>query len=181
MIGIEVPGYMAGKSFTPLFRGQSQEGWDHAIGYYYRNLRQVNMFPEFAVHMRDWVYIYNPWVDGIKEVHNSDYTHSESLAAIWAAADTLPSIKMRSEFHKYRIIEELYNVRQDPNSYNNLAYDEEFEQRVEDMRQILVNWMEETNHPALGLIKDPYNKELIADYMQWETENASKQIEELKK
>lgn len=178
MLGLEVPDYMAGNSFAPLFNGESQENRDFTIGYYYRNLRQKNMFPEFAVHMKDWVYIYNPWVNG-KEVHNSDYTHSETLKAIWQAADTVPSIKKRSDFHKYRIIEELYHVRQDPHSYTNLAYDNEFEPRVKDMRQILVDWMEETNHPALELMKNPYDEVLIASYMNWEQENAVKQIAEI--
>jgi N-sulfoglucosamine sulfohydrolase len=184
LIGLKIPGYMAGKSFKPLLEGKSQEGRNYTVGYYYRNLRQDNMFPEFAIHMRDWVYIYNPWVDGKKEVHNSDYTSSLTLAAIWNAAETSQFIKKRSDFHKYRIIEELYNVRQDPNSLINLAYDNEFAENVKDMRQLLVNWMEETKHPALELMKDPYNKELIAKYMAWEKENAIKQdteYEELNK
>jgi arylsulfatase len=179
MVGIEVPKHMAGRSFKPLIHGKPQNGRDYVVGYYYRNLRQDNMFPEFAIHMRDWVYIYNPWVDGIKEVHNSDYTHSKTLAAIWAAADTVPSIKKRSDFHKYRIIEELYHVRQDPHSYTNLAYEEEYMERVQEMRQLLVKWMEETDHPALALMKDPYNKDLIKSYMAWEQENAVRQIAEI--
>ena len=179
MLGMDIPDHMSGRSFTPLFRGEQQEGREYTVGYYYRNLRQVNMFPEFAVHMRDWVYIYNPWVDGKKEVHNSDYTHSETLAAMWAAADTVPSIKERSEFHKYRIREELYNIRQDPHSYQNLAYDKEFEPRVKAMRQIVLQWMEDTNHPATELMKDPYNQALIDAYMQWEKENARREIDEL--
>jgi len=179
MVGIEVPNHMAGRSFKPLILGKPQNGRDYVVGYYYRNLRQDNMFPEFAIHMRDWIYIYNPWVDGIKEVHNSDYTHSKTLAAIWAAADTVPSIKKRSDFHKYRIIEELYHVRQDPHSYANLAYEEEYKKRVQEMRQLLVQWMEETDHPALALMKDPYNKDLIKSYMVWEQENAVRQIAEI--
>ena len=179
LIGLEVPGHMAGRSFEPLLAGKSQEDRDYAIGYYYRNLRQTNMFPEFTVQNKDWVYIYNPWVDGKKQVHNSDYTHSETLAAMWAAADTVPSIRERTEFHKYRIIEELYNVRQDPHEYINLAYDKEFEPLVMEMRQILVDWMEDTDHPALELMKDPYNQELIDEYMAWETKNAREEIDEL--
>ena len=179
MVGIEVPKHMAGRSFKPLIHGKPQNGRDYVVGYYYRNLRQDNMFPEFAIHLRDWVYIYNPWVDGIKEVHNSDYTHSKTLAAIWAAADTVPSIKKRSDFHKYRIMEELYHVRQDPHSYINLAYEEEYKERVQEMRQLLVQWMEETDHPALALMKDPYSKDLIRRYMQWEKENAVRQIAEI--
>ena len=47
------------------------------------------------------------------------------------------------------------------------------------MRQLLVQWMEETDHPALALIKDPYNKDLIKSYMVWEQENAVRQIAEI--
>jgi N-sulfoglucosamine sulfohydrolase len=179
LAGIEVPGHMVGRSFVPLLEGASQEGRDYMVGYYYRNLRQTNMFPEFTIQMKDWVYIYNPWVDGRKEVHNSDYTQSETLAAIWAAADTVPSIKLRSDFHKYRIIEELYNVRKDPHEYINLAYDPEFAPRVAAMRAILVDWMATTDHPALELMKDPYNQELIDAYMQYEKNTAREEIDEL--
>jgi N-sulfoglucosamine sulfohydrolase len=179
LAGIDIPGHMAGRSFVPLLEGKPQEGREYVVGYYYRNLRASKMYPEFAIHMRDWVYIYNPWVDGTTEVHNSDYTNSIALPAIWKAAETSPSIKKRSDFHKYRIMEELYNVRQDPHSYINLAYDKEFAGRVQEMRQLLVEWMEKTGHPALELMKDPYNKELIAEYLQWETENALKQLVEL--
>jgi N-sulfoglucosamine sulfohydrolase len=179
LAGLEVPGHMAGRSFVPLLEGGSQEGRDYTVGYYYRNLRQDNMFPEFVIHTRDWTYIYNPWVDGVKEVHNSDYTFSATLKAIWEAADTHPSIKKRSDFHKYRIIEELYHVRIDPHAYTNLAYDAEFKEKVEEMRQLLVNWMAETDHPALELMKDPYNQELIDAYMDWEQQNAVRQIDEI--
>jgi N-sulfoglucosamine sulfohydrolase len=181
LIGMKVPEYMAGRSFKPLLEGKEQKKRDYTIGYYYRNLRQDNMFPEFTVQMRDWVYIYNPWVIEEKEVHNSDYTHSLTLAAIWETAVTNRSIKERSEFHKYRTMEELYNVRQDPHSYINLAYDVEYAERVKDMRQILVGWMEETEHPAVEVMKEPYNKELIAEYMEWEKLNAQEQIEQIMK
>lgn len=180
MIGLNAPATMAGRSWMPLLKGQAQEGREFTVGYYYRNLRQDNMFPEFAVHMKDWVYVYNPWVNGQKEVHNSDYTFSPALRAIWAAADTLESVRVRSEFHKFRTMEELYNVRQDPHSYTNLAGDAEFEQKVKEMRQLLVGWMTETHHPALELMKDPFNRELIHQYIRWEEENARKQIAEIK-
>ncbi|MBN2639529.1 MAG: sulfatase [Bacteroidales bacterium] len=180
MIGLKSPDYMAGRSFLPLVKGEEQDSREYTVGYYYRNLRQDNMFPEFTVHMRDWVYIYNPWANGVKEVHNADYTNSPSLKAIWAAADSLESVKKRSDFHKYRVKEELYNIRQDPNSYINLADDAEFKTRVENMRQILVDWMVSTKHPALELMRDPFNQTLIESYMAWEKENARKQDAEVR-
>jgi N-sulfoglucosamine sulfohydrolase len=181
LAGLDVPATMAGRSFTPLLEGHPQDGRDHVIGYYYRNLRQTKMYPEFAVHMRDWVYIYNPWVDGVTEVHNSDYTGSPTLLAMWKAAESVPSIKKRTNFHKYRIREELYNVRQDPHAYINVAPAPENRVRIAEMQAILVNWMEETDHPALDLMKDPHNEKLISEYMEWERLNAVKQVEEVKR
>jgi hypothetical protein len=124
--------------------------------------------------MRDWVYIYNPWVDGITEVHNSDYTGSPTLLAMWEAAETVPSIKKR-------ILEELYNVRQDPHADINVAAEAENRDRLVTMRTLLVDWMEDTDHPAAELMKDPRNERLIAEYMAWEGENAVEQIDELKR
>ncbi len=181
LAGLGVPKTMSGRSFVPLLEQRGQDGRDHVVGYYYRNLRQTKMYPEFAIHMRDWVYIYNPWVDGKIEVHNSDYTNSPSILAMWKAAETSASIKTRSDFHKYRILEELYNVRQDPHSYINLANDPEFRARLKSMRKLLGDWMEETDHPGAKLMKDPHNKKLIAEYMEWERKNAVKQVAEVKR
>jgi N-sulfoglucosamine sulfohydrolase len=180
LAGFEVPDTMSGRSFVQLLKGCTQAERDYVIGYYYRNLRQTKMYPEFTVQRRDWVYIYNPWFDGVTEVHNSDYTNSPTLLAMWKAAETSASIKERSDFHKYRIIEELYNVRQDPHAYVNLANKPEFSQRCADARKLLLDWMTETSHPAAELMKDPYNKKRIAEYMEWERKNAIRQVEEVK-
>jgi N-sulfoglucosamine sulfohydrolase len=181
LAGMPVPGYMAGRSFVPLLNGKTQTNRDFVVGYYYNNLRQTKMYPEFTIQMRDWVYIYNPWVDGKTEVHNSDYTGSPSLLAMWKAAETVPSVRARVDFHKYRVMEELYDVRQDPYAYVNVAGASENAERVKAMRQFLLAWMQETKHPAAKLMADPFNKELIAEYMAWEKANAAKQIEEVEK
>jgi N-sulfoglucosamine sulfohydrolase len=103
------------------------------------------------------------------------------LLAMWKAAESVPSIKKRTNFHKYRVREELYNVRQDPHAYINVAPAPENRVRIAEMQAILVNWMEETDHPALDLMKDPHNEKLISEYMEWERLNAVKQVEEVKR
>jgi len=181
LAGMPVPGYMAGRSFVPLLKGEAQTHRDFVVGYYYNNLRQTKMYPEFTIQMRDWVYIYNPWVDGKIEVHNSDYTGSPTLLAMWRAAETVPSIRARVDFHKHRVMEELYDVRQDPYAYVNVASAPENAERIKAMRQRLVAWMQETKHPAAKLMADPFNKALIAEYLAWEEANAKKQIEEVER
>ena len=71
MVGIEVPGHMAGRSFFPILQGRQQKDRDFIIGYHYRNLRQTNMFPTFTIQTRDYAYIYNPWSTANKEVHRA--------------------------------------------------------------------------------------------------------------
>jgi hypothetical protein len=48
------------------------------------------------------------------------------------------------------------------------------------MKKKLQAWMDQTDHPAAALMKQPHNRERIDQYMQYEFENAQKQIEELK-
>ena len=175
LAGIPVPLHMAGRSFVPLLRGQEQSERDFVIAYYYRNVGDTRMYPEFAVHMRDWVYIYNPWVDGETEVRNSDYGNSLTLWAMREAAKTDPFIQQRTQFHRYRVRQELYNIRQDPHSYMNLAYRSESRGRLMAMQQVLVEWMENTSHPALALMKDPDNEDLISSYVAFESCVAQKQ------
>jgi N-sulfoglucosamine sulfohydrolase len=181
LAGMPVPAHMAGRSFVPLLNGEKQPGRDFVVGYYYNNLRQTKMYPEFTIQTRDWVYIYNPWVDGKTEVHNSDYTGSPTLLAMWRAAETVPSVRARVDFHKFRTVEELYDVRQDPYAYANVATAPENAERVKAMRQRLLAWMRETKHPAEKLMADPFNRALIAEYMAWEKANAVKQIEEVER
>ena len=180
MVGIGVPGHMAGRSFFPIMQGQKQQGRDFIVGYYYRNLRQTNMFPTFTIETRDQAYIYNPWSDGRKEVHNSDYTHSRTLAAMWSKAETDHAVRRRVDFHKYRVIEEFYDYSRDPYAFENLIHDIRYQSDVKKMKKKLAAWMAETDHPVAALMKDPHNQDKIDRYMQYEFENARKQIEELK-
>jgi len=180
MVGIEVPRHMAGRSFFPIMQGQQQKDRDFIIGYYYRNLRQTNMFPTFTIQTRDQAYIYNPWSDGNKEVHNSDYTHSRTLAAMWNKAQTDHALKRRVDFHKFRVIEESYDYSKDPYAFENLIHHIRYQSDIKKMKKKLQAWMAETDHPAAALMKDPHNQEKIDQYMQYEFKNAQKQIEEIK-
>lgn len=180
MVGIAVPGHMAGRSFFPIMQGHQQQDRDFIIGYYYRNLRQTNMFPTFTIQTRDLAYIYNPWSNGHKEVHNSDYTHSRTLAAMWNQAQTDHAVKRRVDFHKFRVIEEFYDYTQDPFAIENLIYDMRYQADIKQLKKKLQAWMAETDHPAAALMKDPLNQAKIDQYMQFEFENAKIQIAELK-
>jgi hypothetical protein len=138
------------------------------------------MFPTFTIQTRDRAYIYNPWSTHHKEVHNSDYTHSRTLAAMWEQAKTDHAVKRRVEFHKFRVIEEFYDYAQDPYAFDNLIHNVRHQAEIQQMKQKLQAWMVQTDHPAAALMKNTHNQAEIDKYMQYERENARIQIDELK-
>ena len=178
IVGLPVPSHMAGRSFVPLLYGEEQDDRDFVIGYYYRNLKDAEMYPMFVVHTIDWVYIYNPWVKKGKEVKNSDYKKSLIRLAMLDFANYDEAIYNRVQFHRFRIREELYHLEDDPDSYVNVIDKPENQERLARMRAVLVQWMKETDHPAQTLMQDPHNDTLISAYLSYETCNARVQIEE---
>lgn len=180
LVGLPIPPHMAGRSFAPLLRGEQsrQDQRDFVVGYYYRNLLDAEMYPMFVVHTIDWVYIYNPWVRSGKEVRNSDFLKSLIRLEMLHYANYDQEMYERVKFHRFRVREELYNLQEDPHSYVNLVDQAEHQDRVTDLRAILVQWMQETNHPAQTLMMDPHNETLISEYLQYETCNARIQIQD---
>ncbi len=181
MVDIPVPNHMVGKSFYSILQGGTQKNRDHVVGYYYRNLNQTNMFPTFTVLTTDTAYIYNPWSNGRKKVHNSDYTRSTTLKAMWEKAKKDKKIRKRTEFHKYRVIEEFYNHASDPYGYENQINNKDYKKQIDKFKKILLEWMIKTKHPATDLMRDPMNKDKIDKYMSFEKRTARKQVTDKRK
>jgi hypothetical protein len=99
---------------------------------------------------------------------------------MWNKAQTDHAVKRRVDFHKFRVIEEFYDYSKDPYAFENLIHHIRYQSDIKKMKKKLQTWMAEMDHPAAALMKDPHNQEEIDQYMQYEFENAQKQIEELK-
>ncbi len=62
---------------------------------------------------------------------------------------------LKDKIKKKRVAEELYDLKNDPNEDMNLINDPVYEAVLIELRQILMNWMKNTNDPLLkGKIKD---------------------------
>ena len=71
--------------------------------------------------------------------------------------------ELQSSFYKApRVVEELYDLENDPLEINNLAENPAYKSKLVELRSILYNWMGETNDP--GLIPEPYLEELGMKY-----------------
>lgn len=179
-LDLKAPEGMDGTSFLPLLRGEKQPGREQVMTchyqwiHYYGNKEQRKEILDRMVNEQGWsykdeyggliknmnirciqndryAYIYNPWSDGKEE-----YIHGFNLTAgaLRGASKKNPDVKERFDMIKYRTPEELYDLKKDPDSLNNLINDPEHKAVLEQMRKDMLNWMEEKEDIVLDEFKE---------------------------
>jgi len=144
--GLPVPKGLDGFSFLPLLKGRKQPGRE-------RVFTQIDMkaggdaVPMRCVQDKRFGYIFNPWADGKFWYRNNN--EGLTMKAMVEAAKTDPGIAGRVKMFRYRVLEELYDLQNDPDCLNNLVGDNAFAPRLRTMRKLLGEWMRRTNDPLL--------------------------------
>jgi N-sulfoglucosamine sulfohydrolase len=145
--GTPEPGPLAGRSVLPLLRGETQSDRDHVFVEHNEG-PGADPRPTRAIHRKDFVYIFNAWGTGdYHAIFESRWYRSYATFARLAQSD--PDIRERFDFLMYRTVEELYDVRNDPNALNNLIDEPEYAELANELRGELAAWMEATNDYAL--------------------------------
>lgn len=151
-LDIEIPKKQDGKSMLSIWLDQTQDKRDRVFTTYnfYKPGQQV--FPMRAVHTKKWSYVFNSWSDGTtKRMQNSQYpTENQSgltFAAMQKAALTDHKIKERVEYILLRRREELFDLENDPYSFQNLAENPEYQKQLQTMRKLMAAEMKRTRDP----------------------------------
>ena len=82
----------------------------------------------------DFGYIYNFWSDHQQEIRG-DATGGLTWKAMIKAAETDPEIAKRVELYKYRVPEEFYNFKNDPDGLVNLVNDPAYSKELKKFRK----------------------------------------------
>jgi len=144
--GLQVPAGLDGFSFLPLLKGRKQPGRD-------RVFTQIDMkaggdaVPMRCVQDERFGYIFNPWSDGIFYYRNNN--EGLTMKAMVAASKTDPDAASRVKMFRHRALEELYDLRADPDCLKNLASEPDYQDDCERMRRTLQDWMKQTGDPLL--------------------------------
>lgn len=153
--GIRQPSRLDGRSFVPLLKGQSQPGRNEVftqIDY----LISKDAVPMRCIQNERYGYIFNPWSDG--EFRYKNNNEGDSMKAMQMAAKTDARIASRVDFFRYRVLEEFYDLQQDPDCLVNLMDDP----RVAGAREALVarlrTWMVQTSDPALAAFDQRHDR-----------------------
>jgi N-sulfoglucosamine sulfohydrolase len=145
-VGLKIPNGLDGFSFLPLLKGQRQSGRQ-------RVFTQIDMkaggdaVPMRCVQDQRFGYIFNPWSDGNFLYQNNN--EGLTMKAMVEAARTAPEIAQRVRMFRYRALEELYDLGNDPDCLHNLVGKPDYENDCARMQGALHDWMRRTQDPLL--------------------------------
>jgi N-sulfoglucosamine sulfohydrolase len=161
--GISAPGGMDGTSFLPVLMGKQQPERDKVFTQFHQTSGR-NRYPMRCVQTRRFGYIFNPWSDG-ERVFKNESQSGLTFNAMKAAAQKNESIAGRVKLFQYRVIEEFYDFKNDPDGLNNLIDDPSYKEQIDKLRSELQDWMEKTGDPALNSFENRNSPAVLKKFM----------------
>ena len=141
------PEGLQGTSFEPLLQGKVQTERTAVFKEYNENAGG-NRHPMRGVETPEYLYLFNPWSDG-EDIMRTATQGTKTYKRMKELAPASEEIRQRLDLFEHRVVEELYNVQEDPDCLVNLIDSKSHQNVLEDMRNRLKNWMKETSDPAL--------------------------------
>ena len=163
MVHAPHPAGLQGTSFLPLLHGKNQQGRTAVFKEYNENAGG-NRHPMRGIETPEYLYLFNPWSDG-KDIMRTATQGTKTYKRMQELALSSESIQKRLDLFEHRVVEELYNVQEDPDCLINLIGSESQQGVLEDMRNRLKNWMEETSDPALVAFEGREDKAIRRAYV----------------
>lgn len=99
-----------------------------------------------GVHVENFGYIANFWSDGQIEI-KGDAMSGRTYSAMKEAAVSDKQVADRLNMYIYRVPEELYDFKTDPDALNNLINVPEYQEKIKEMKGLLLKEMKRTKDP----------------------------------
>ncbi|MET4693410.1 sulfatase [Endozoicomonas lisbonensis] len=158
--GIDVPGNVDGTSFLPVLRGEKQEG----RGYIFAQIDYKiggPATPMRAVQSKHYGYIFNPFT-GFSEFRVG--YDRETIDLMMESGDKKQV--ERAEMFRKRVLEEFYDLENDPGNVNNLIDHPDYQDIIKEYRSELESWMQGTEDPVLDIFQARKNPEKVLKMME---------------
>lgn len=170
LVGLPIPEQIQGKSFLPLLLKQTQTEREFAYASFYQIFARVR-YPMRSVQNTDFGYIFNFWSDGQLQIRG-DATGGLTWKAMNQAAKDDPEIAKRVELYRYRVPEEFYDFRQDPDALHNLIDDPAYTDQIELFRNKMLTLMQEYDDPAREAFRNRNQPGVLDQFMKDQREKA---------
>lgn len=149
--GVKNPEGLDGRSFLPLLKGEKQDRREHVFTQIDSKAGGASV-PMRAVQNANYGYIYNPFSDGKYWYRNNN--EGLTMAAMKEAAENSEEIQKRIDLFRYRVPEEFYDLKNDPDCLHNLIDDPKHAEVVKSLQDNLVAHMQRTKDPLLEAFKN---------------------------
>ncbi|MDF1657287.1 MAG: sulfatase [Verrucomicrobiales bacterium] len=179
VVGAKKPGGFDGSSFAPLFHGEKLPGRDSVFKVYNEN-SGAQRHPIRGVETPEYLYLFNPWSDRVNKFKTATQG-TVTYKRLIALAEEDAAIAARLDLFDYRVLEELYDVRNDPDCLVNLIDDPSHEAALSDLRARAEKFMRESGDHALEPFLNREDPEAVAAYITRVTEEAQARRAERRK
>jgi N-sulfoglucosamine sulfohydrolase len=164
------PERLHGHSFAPLIRGEAQADRDFVILQYNENSGR-NRHPMRGIHTREYLYLYNPWSDGVRKFATAT-TGTMTYRQMVKRAEKETDIATRLRLFDHRVVEELYDIKNDPDCLVNLMGHDDHQAALGKLRSQLAQSLTDINDPVAPLVAAVEDESLRNAYMAKEDERS---------
>jgi len=160
ILGLKAIESLDGESFLPLLHGQTQKNRDKVFTQIDSKAGHAAV-PMRCVQDRQFGYIFNAWSKGDHYYRNAN--EGLSMKAMQEAAKTNPEIAARVKLFRYRVPQELYDLKNDPDCLHNLIDNPKYRQQLIQKQKELEEWMINTKDPLLASFNKRSNPKEMFD------------------
>jgi len=147
---------MDGRSFLPILLGEKQEDRNLVFTQFHKTFAG-HEYPMRSVQDKNYGYIANFWSDGSYKF-KGDANNGRTYPAMDNAAEMDTAIANRMQLYKYRVSEELYDFRNDPDGLENLINVPYLEGEKQRLKNLLLKEMNRTQDPIIEEFEEKFMK-----------------------
>ena len=173
------PQRLHGHSFAAVIRGKSLADRDHVVLQYNENSGQWR-HPMRGIQTRDFLYLYNPWSDGERRFTTATTGTMTYRQMVKRAAEEA-KIAARLELFDHRVLEELYDVTNDPDCLVNLIDHTDHKQTLNQLRKKLADELQRIDDPVAPVLAAHEDAATRDAYMAEQDERSRKMREAKRK
>ena len=164
VLDVPHPAGIDGRSFAPLLRGRDQSGRDRIFKEYNENAGG-SRDPMRAVQTHRFLYLFNPWSNGQRVMATAtNGTPTYRRMAELAKEDA--GIAARHDLYQHRVVEELYDIKHDPDCLKNLIDHPSHQKTKAALQESLEAWMVKTGDHSLDAFRHRHDPAVMEAYVQ---------------
>ncbi|NQZ56870.1 MAG: sulfatase [Lentisphaeraceae bacterium] len=169
-LGLPIPAGIDGRSYYPVLKGEQQAGREKLYTEFHETAG-ANRFTMRGIVTKDHVYIFNPWSDGRRKFRNESMK-GRTFKAMVQEAKNYDVVKQRVELFARRVVEEFYEIGNDPDALKNLISSSAHQGKIDSLRNDLQAHLIATKDPAAQALQMRKDPEALKKFMQDEQQRS---------